>query len=157
MYALVKAIKGLEWSEEEEETGEGEGTGTDPENAGLLGRALPRLLRVVRKEVDPERRVLFLETLKDVCINHITTQATAEMHADTRMLEMPILPPGMNDRVRQVKEIVTRLCSLARENVDDDEMDRLLFVCSSMLNLTAMLIAWVLFLCLFYILLLAKK
>lgn len=63
-YALVEAMKGFELLAEEEETGEGEGT--DPDNTGLLGKALPRLLRVVRKEVDPERRALFLETLEDV-------------------------------------------------------------------------------------------
>ncbi|CAI7566170.1 unnamed protein product [Penicillium palitans] len=126
MYALVEAMKGLELSKEEKETGEGEDT--DPDNTGLLGKAFPRLLRVARKEVDPERRALFLETLKDVCMEHITTQSKAQMHADTKILETTLLPPGMNDRVRQVKEILTRLCALAKENVDDDEMDRLMVI-----------------------------
>lgn len=126
IYALVEAMNGLELSEEEEETGEGEGT--DPDNTGLLGNALPRLLRVVREEVDPERRALFLETLEDVCMDHVTTQVKAQMHADTKILEMSVLPPGMNDRVRQVKEILTRLCGLTKENVDDDEMDRLMVI-----------------------------
>lgn len=126
MYALVEAMKGLELSEEEEETGKGEGT--DPDNTGLLGKALPRLLSVARKEVDPERRALFLETLEDVCMEHIRTQAKAQMNADTKIVETTLLPPGMNDRVRQVKEILTRLCGLAKENVDDDEMDRLMVI-----------------------------
>ncbi|KAJ9490226.1 hypothetical protein VN97_g3027 [Penicillium thymicola] len=90
MYALV-VIKGLELSEEEEKTGEGEGT--DLDNTGLLGNALPRLLRVVRKGVDPERRALFSETLEYVCMDHITTQTKAQKHANTDMLEMSVLPP----------------------------------------------------------------
>ncbi|KAJ5979166.1 hypothetical protein N7501_002508 [Penicillium viridicatum] len=125
MYALVETMKGLESSEEEEERG---GEGTDPDKTGLLGNVLPRLLRVIRKEVDPERRALFLETLEDVCMDHTTTQAKAQMHADTKILGMSVLPPGMNDRVRQVKEILTRLCGLAKENVDYDEMDRLMVI-----------------------------
>ncbi|KOS42426.1 hypothetical protein ACN38_g6677 [Penicillium nordicum] len=78
MYALID-IKGLELSEEEEKTREGEGT--DLDNTGLLGNALPRLLRVVRKEVDSERRALFSEILEDVCMDHITTQTKAQMHS----------------------------------------------------------------------------
>lgn len=50
------------------------------------------------------------------------------MHADTKILETTLLPPGMNDRVRQAKEILTRLCGLAKENADDDEMDRLMVI-----------------------------
>lgn len=124
MYALVEAMKGLELPEEEEEAGEGEGT--YPDNAGQLWNALPRLLGVARKELVPERRALFLETLEDVCMDYITTQAKAQMHADTKILETSVLPPGMNDRIRQVKETLTRLCGLAKENVYYDEMDRLI-------------------------------
>ncbi|CAG8900154.1 unnamed protein product [Penicillium egyptiacum] len=54
MYALEGAIKDLELPGEEEEAGEGECAG--PDNAGLLWKALPRLLSVIRKEVDSKRR-----------------------------------------------------------------------------------------------------
>ncbi|KGO66015.1 hypothetical protein PITC_052150 [Penicillium italicum] len=129
--ALVGAINGLGLSEKEEEEEEEEAggkEGTDPDNAGLLVKALPRLLRAIRKEVDPKTRALFLETLKDVCLDHISTQAGTEILADTKRPDTLLLPPGMNDRARQAKETLTRLCSLARENVDNDEIDRLVLV-----------------------------
>ncbi|EKV10775.1 hypothetical protein PDIG_55060 [Penicillium digitatum PHI26] len=147
-YALAEAIKGLGLSEKESGASSGhqsmaavskshhlagqktadEGESTDLSNVDLLANALPRLLRVVRKEIDPERRAVFSETLEAVFLDYVTTQVKAQMHADTKILESSLLPPGMNDRVRQVKEILTRLCRLARENVDNEEINRLILV-----------------------------
>ncbi|KAJ6185560.1 hypothetical protein N7519_006861 [Penicillium mononematosum] len=124
MYALEEAIKDLELPGEE--AGEGECDG--PDNAGLLCKALPRLLGVIRKEVGPERRTLFLETLEEVFIDHITVQAKSQMCADSKLLGALLLPPGMNDRARQLKETLRRLCGVARENIYNDEIGRLIMV-----------------------------
>jgi hypothetical protein len=57
MYALEEAIKDLKLP------GEEAGEGICGDKAGLLCKAWPRLLSVIRKEVGTERRTLFLETL----------------------------------------------------------------------------------------------
>lgn len=58
------------------------------------------------------------------------------------------------NRVRQVKESLTRLCGLAKGNVDYDEMDRLMVIrCSSMLDFKLVCrLCRFLLVCLFHIL-----
>jgi ankyrin repeat protein len=124
MYALEEAIKDLELPGEEA----GEGECDDPDKAGLLCKALPRLVSVIRQEAVTERRTLFLQTLEEVFIDHITVQAKSQMCADSELIGALLLPPGMNDRARQLKETLRRLCGVARENIYNDEIDRLLMV-----------------------------
>lgn len=106
------------------ESGEEEG------RASLLEKALPRLVRTIREEADPKKRALFLETSKAVINSHIVSQLRVDWIAYMNKLTevQVLLPPGMNDRTHELCRALGRLWDLARENTDNDEMDRVMMV-----------------------------
>ncbi|CAI7625529.1 unnamed protein product [Penicillium glandicola] len=132
---VLQAIRGLWSTGEEEEEGEGEGEWTSSIKAFDVENAVLRLVRTVRKEGDVQMRTLFLETLEVVIRYYIWNQlhvqrcAYIKKHTESRRI-----PHRMDGRAHQVQKTFSRLCELARENVDNDEMDRLMLVISRLLR-----------------------
>ncbi|OQD91981.1 hypothetical protein PENSOL_c046G00644 [Penicillium solitum] len=104
--------------------------GEEEDRADLLEKALPRLVRTIREEADPEKRALFLETSKAVIHSHIVSQLKIHWSAYMHQLRevQVLLPPGMNDRSYDLSRALGRLWDLARENTDNDGMDRVMMV-----------------------------
>ncbi|CAI7668770.1 unnamed protein product [Penicillium discolor] len=96
----------------------------------LLEKALPRLVRTIREEADPEKRALFLETSKAVIRSHILSQQEIHRSAYIHQLRefQELSPPGMGDRSRELCKALDHLWDLARENTDNDGMDRVMII-----------------------------
>ncbi|KAJ5360701.1 hypothetical protein N7517_009892 [Penicillium concentricum] len=130
MWAVVQAIKYLESTEKAEEGG-----WTGSYESCQLEKAILRLLRTVREESDPERRALFLETLEAVIQHHITDRLDMENNAELdRAGTIYKVPPGVEERSRKLTETLHLFYQLARENIDDKQMDRLMLVISRLLR-----------------------
>lgn len=104
--------------------------GEEEDKADLLEKALPRLVRTIREEADPEKRTLFLETSKAVINSHMVSQLNIHWSAYVdNLTEVQVLvPPGIHDRSHELSKTLNRLWDLARENTDNDEMDRVMMV-----------------------------
>ncbi|CRL25677.1 Cyclin-like F-box [Penicillium camemberti] len=106
--------------------------GEEEDRAGLLEKALPRLVRTIREEANPEKRILFLETLEVVINSHILSQIKIQMSAYKNKHKLthvhPISHPGIDSRQCALNRALGRLWYLARENTDNDEMDRVMTV-----------------------------
>lgn len=102
----------------------------EEDRTGLLEKALPRFVRTIREDADSEKRTLFLETLEVVINSHIVSQLNTHRSAyiDKLRESQLLVPPGINDRPHELYKALGRLWDLARENTDNDEMDRVMMV-----------------------------
>jgi hypothetical protein len=92
------------------------------DRAGLLEKALPRLVRTIREEADPEKRSLFLDTLEVAIDSHIASQLNIQRSAyiDKLRESQLLVLPGMNTRPYGPYKALGCLWDLVRENTDND-------------------------------------
>ncbi|KGO45485.1 hypothetical protein PEX1_046740 [Penicillium expansum] len=94
----------------------------------LLGKALPPLLRTIREEADPQKRAFFLETLEVVINDQIASQLSKLRE------RQPSVADEVDQRTGKLDKALSHLWFVARENIDNDEMDRVMMVISRLLR-----------------------